>query len=95
MASQVYFNGDFFEAAETASPGQSPTTHPAKWRRVPIPRDAATYLVAESYALIQTSDGQDDKARAAHRRSQEMLDRAIVAMRRFNSSPDTMTVLSR
>jgi hypothetical protein len=95
MASQVYFNGDFWEAAQTTNPGESPTTHPAKWRRVPIPRDAATFLVAEAFALIQTSDGQDDKARAAHRKSEDLLMRSIIDMRRFSSAPDTVNVLSR
>lgn len=95
MSGQVYFQGQFWECVEATNPGESPVTHPAKWRRLPIPKDALHFVVAEAYALLLSPDGQDDKSRLARRAAQAELDKSILAMRRFNAQPDTIHVLTR
>jgi hypothetical protein len=95
MASQVYFQGNLWDCVETTSPGETPATAPAKWRKVEIPRDCLRFVPQGALALLMESDGQTDKRGAAERRAQALLDEAMVAMSRNRAHPQLMKVVSR
>lgn len=61
-ANQCYFNGDYYQCAEDAAPGESPATHPAKWRKVQLPKAWRWCLTRLALANLLDQDGQSDKA---------------------------------
>jgi hypothetical protein len=61
MASTVYFDGNWWEAIETTSPGQSPSSHPSKWRMLGIPDLMRQFAVQAAYAHLMADEGQNDK----------------------------------
>lgn len=95
MASQVYFEGDFWDCILPTGPGETPATSPTKWRRVEIPRAALRFITVAAYASALPGDGQTDKAFAEERRVKTILNRSILDARRHTSSADTMQVLTR
>ena len=95
MASQIYFNGEFYDCLVPSAAGESPTTHSQNWRRVEIPREAANFLVQKAFALLLSGDGQEDKRRTAERAADKTLAEAILAMSRNRSQPNTLRVLTR
>lgn len=95
MASQIFYNGEFYDCLVTSEAGQSPTTHPENWRRVEIPRDAGNFVVQRAYSLLLSGDGQEDKRRSAERAATTALQEAILAMARNRTQPNTLRVLTR
>lgn len=95
MASQIYYQGEFYDCVIPSGPGENPTTHPANWRRVEIPRDAASFIVQKAYALLLSGDGQEDKRRQAERDASRTLEGAVLAMSRNQTQPATLRVLTR
>jgi hypothetical protein len=95
MASQCYYGGDFYAATESVAAGQSPVTHPAKWRKLRLPHQFREYLMAEAAAVLMPGEGQHDKATlmkaAAYDRSQE----AIVREATTNGRGHQPTVMTR
>lgn len=73
MASQAYFQGDWWQATATATAGQSPATHPSKWVRLYLPAEFERYLVQATYARLLPGEGQNDK-----RRQEEALAESIL-----------------
>jgi hypothetical protein len=63
MASQAYFEGDWWQATATTSAGQSPATTPSKWVRLAIPAEFERYLVQAAYARLLPGEGLNDKRR--------------------------------
>lgn len=63
MASQAYFEGDWWVAVTATNAGESPTTHPAKWAKLQIPADFERYVVQAAYAGILPGEGLNDKRR--------------------------------
>jgi hypothetical protein len=74
MASQVYWNGDWFEALEATAPGESPSAFPEKWAKVEIPADLERFLIGRAYASLLPDIGQNDKAQLEDRRATAVLD---------------------
>lgn len=69
MPTQTYYSsdgveGDFFDCVADAAAGESPDTHPTKWSRIDIPALFESFLVSRATALLQTGEGQSDKALA-------------------------------
>lgn len=95
MASQAYYQGEFYDCVVASAAGETPTTHPENWLRVEIPRDAAAFVVQKAYALLLSSEDQEDSRRAAEREATKTLDGAILAMARNRTQPNTMRVLTR
>jgi hypothetical protein len=63
MLDQCYFtDGYFWQCVSATTPGQTPVTHPAKWRRVRWPSKWRWALAQLTYAHLLRLDGQTDKA---------------------------------
>lgn len=58
MASQAYFQGDFWECVSAAAAGESPATHPAKWNLLALPEEWLPYLEEESVAFVMQALGR-------------------------------------
>lgn len=95
MASQIYYNGEFYDCLVTSAAGESPTTHPENWRQVEIPREASTFMVQKAYALLLSGDGQEDKRRSADRAADKTLAESVLTMSRNRTQPNTLRVLTR
>lgn len=72
MADQCYHNGDFWQCIVATS--DSPTTSPAKWSKIQIPRDWRNLLASLTYAHLLELDGQTDKAIVEFSRARATLD---------------------
>lgn len=64
MSNQAYFNGNFYQAVAATTPGQTPASNPALWRKVQIPKKWRFALARLTYANMLEIDGQLDKAMA-------------------------------
>jgi hypothetical protein len=75
--SQVYWadstGGDWFDVLITTSFGETPLTHPEKFRRVEIPAVLGTHLGYAIAAEAFREDGQFDKASSADARAEAIL----------------------
>ena len=69
MADQCYHNGDFYQCITATAAGESPTTTPASWARVRIPRKFRWVLAQLTYAHLLELDGQLDKALVVRERA--------------------------
>lgn len=65
MSNQCYHNGDFWQCVTATNAGESPTTHPAKWRKLKLPGKWRWVLAQLTYAALLVMDGQNDKANVA------------------------------
>jgi hypothetical protein len=78
MPSQAYFEidgiGDFYDAVVATSAGQSPLTHPEKWRKVALPEFFERIVVAHAAAICFVGEGQVDKARVLRAEGVDLLD---------------------
>lgn len=61
MASQAYYEGDWYECVAATAAGESPASHPAKWRKLEIPNFAARPIVEIAIGSLLAADGQNDK----------------------------------
>lgn len=61
MASQAYYEGDWYECVSAAAAGESPGTHPAKWRKIEIPDFLAKPIAEIAIGSLLRTDGQNDK----------------------------------
>ena len=77
MADQCYFGGDFYQAREATSAGESPTTAPSKWSKIKIPAPFRPLLAQLAYGRLLQLDGQNDKAIVELRSGQADLDDAV------------------
>lgn len=79
MPSQAYYEldgqGDWYEALQDTSPGESPVTHPEKWAKLAIPAIFESFLVERAAAIVLAGDGQDDKAKGLLQESERSLTR--------------------
>ncbi len=64
MASQAYYEGDWYECVANTAAGESPASHPAKWNKLEIPNFAARPIVEIAIGSLLGADGQNDKRRA-------------------------------
>lgn len=77
MAKQAYFNGNFYQCATATNAGETPLTHPAKWRLVRIPKEWRRVLARLTYANLLEIDGQKDKAKAEIQDAQVELEELV------------------
>ena len=61
---QAYYNGEFYQCVTATNAGESPATHPAKWRKISMLKDWRWPLAKLTYANLLELDGQKDKATA-------------------------------
>lgn len=94
MPSQAYFDGDWYECIATAAPGESPTTHPAKWQKLPMPQAFASSVVTGALAILHKGEGQSDKASRELAHAEDLLSRAALR-HRDKGDFDTSTVMTR
>lgn len=94
MASQVYFNGDWYDCVAATSPGESPGTNPEKWAKVEIPLIFQRFLITQGGATILKSDGARDTAAAASVEAGRILDEEIVRASKIGR-PRPMRVQTR
>lgn len=73
MASQAYYEGDWYECVANAAAGESPATHPAKWNKLQIPNFLARPIVEIAIGSLLRTDGQNDKQTAQVRAGQAAL----------------------
>lgn len=74
MAEQAYFNGEFYQCVTATNAGETPLTHPQKWRRIQIPKEWRRVLARLTYAQLLEIDGQKDKALVESARAKELLE---------------------
>lgn len=74
MASQAYFNGDWYECVADTAAGESPATHPAKWHIMDIPAQFDRYLSQAAYEKILPGEGQSDRRIISRRLAASILD---------------------
>lgn len=87
MTDLVLFNGQWWEAIESTAPGQSPASHPEKWRIVRILRGWNQFLVQRAYADLLPGEGQAEKAGLEIRRADTILDRIAAEVARGKNNP--------
>lgn len=73
MASQVLYQGDWYNCIDDAAAGQSPGTHPAKWSRLEIPAQFERFLTQSAFERLLPGEGQNDKRRGERGISAEIL----------------------
>lgn len=73
MASQVYFQGNFYYASEKTDAGESPASHPDKWRLVELPAVLVDPVSQSAYARLLAGEGQADKRIVEMRNAQSIL----------------------
>ena len=73
MTSKAYFNGDWYEAIELTSPGESPSQYPAKWRKIEIPDRFRPFIVSQAKSILLGADGQNEKQVVEERRAAGIL----------------------
>lgn len=61
MASQVYFDGDWYNCISATTAGQSPSTDPDKWAKLEIPKSFERFLIQQAYEFILPAEGQNSK----------------------------------
>ena len=65
MATQIYFEGDFYYAKAATTTGQSPTTHPAKWQKIEIPNAFRSPIVSLAAARLFAQEDNLEQSAAA------------------------------
>ncbi|QYY35312.1 hypothetical protein [Ruficoccus sp. ZRK36] len=75
---QIYFSTDFYRCLSPTSAGQSPTTTPAKWAKVEMPRAFGKAIALLSRAGWLESDGQDGNGERSRRLGEDALDAEIL-----------------
>jgi len=86
MASQCYYEGDFWDATTSVAPGESPGTHPQKWRRLTIPITFRDYLVLKALMVQLAGAGQHEKAIGMRRNVEDALEEAVIREARTNGN---------
>lgn len=74
MPSQAQYNGDWYECVEDTAAGESPATHPSKWRIMDIPAQFERYLCQAAYEKILPGEGQSDRRILSRGIAQQILD---------------------
>lgn len=94
---QCYHEGEFWQCVTATGPGESPSTHPAKWRRIQIPAAFRAVLGELTHAHLLKMDGQLDKYHAVRGAAlngdhglKELVRRAVNA-ERHRHRPDVQT----
>lgn len=77
-ASQVYFEGEFWECIADAAPGESPTSAPEKWQRLDIPAIFERFLVQSSLEKLLPDLGQNDKRRGERLTAADILSDTVL-----------------
>lgn len=79
MPTQAYFeadppDGDFYDCISSTAAGESPATHPAKWRRVDIPALFEPYLVSRATSILLQAEGNVEKGRTEEAVARQLLE---------------------
>lgn len=78
MASQAYFQGDWYNAIAQASAGESPATNPEKWVKIEIPYYFGRFVTEKANAYLLGADGQSDKRAQADAYADEILGEVLM-----------------
>jgi len=77
MASQAYYNGDWYECVSDTTAGESPSTNPEKWRVMDIPSQFERFIVQAAYEKMLPGEGQTDRRRGERYTASQILDETI------------------
>lgn len=95
MPDQCFHAGDFWYAVAQTTPGQSPATNPELWRRIEIPARWRSVLGRKMEARLQRSEGQQDKAAAAERLADGLMDELRATVNQRGGRLPRLQVVSR
>lgn len=95
MATQCYYDGDFYAAIDSVAAGETPGTHPAKWQRLTIPYAFGDFLGLEAAARLQPGEGQLDKAAGMRALARDAFEDAIIQEARTNGRGHQPAVWTR
>lgn len=94
MASQCYYDGDFWAATEDVSAGETPSAS-SKWRRLEIPAQFERVLILSAVSQVEMHRGQHEKSSLVVQQAAEALDLAIVEEARTHSRSHQPQVFTR
>jgi len=90
MATQAYWQGDWYEATDTTAAGESPTQFPDKWRKIEIPQKFRRFITERAAATVLEVVGQNDKATiSAGRAIDSLMQTAVGEAQTDNCNADT------
>ncbi len=97
---QAYYSsstaaGNFYDANQSTTAGDTPESAASKWDVVLIPYDFERYLVQAAYADWLRADGQADKAAGEGRKADDLLDDLQAKLRGAQQQRSRTTVLTR
>lgn len=95
MPNQCFHEGDFHYAVAQTAAGQSPSTNPELWRRIEIPARWRAVLGRKMEARLQRAEGQQDKAAAAERIAEGLLDELRATVNQRGGRFPRLQVVSR
>lgn len=95
MASQCYYDGDFWAAVTSVAAGETPGTHPEKWQRLTIPHLFADFLALDAAARLQPGEGQLDKAAGMKALAGDVFEDAILLEAQTNGRGHLPAVWTR
>ena len=95
MASQVYYDGDFYDCLAATAPGESPATHPAKWAKVQLPRLFERAAAQYGFAFSLPREGQNDKRLQEEALAQQLLEEITADQGLHESDYERPVVLTR
>lgn len=78
MASQAYYNGNWYNCVSDTTAGESPASNPEKWVVLEIPSNFERVLVQMALEEILPGEGQNTKRLMERRTSKDILDELMV-----------------
>jgi hypothetical protein len=89
----VYFAPEVWECLETTTAGQSPTTHPAKWRQRQFPHRLARAVKAGARATLLGVMGQEEKEAAREPSFNSLLEEQVWQLTKLQGQTGTASVV--
>jgi len=77
MASQAYYNGDWYECVSNTAAGESPATNSEKWRIMDIPAQFERYIIQAAYEKMLPGEGQTDRRRGERAGAAQILEETV------------------
>lgn len=88
----VYFAPEVWECVDATTAGQSPLTHPAKWRQRRVPHRLARAIKAGARATLLGVMGQEDKEGAREPSFEVLLEEQVWQLTKLQGQTGTATV---
>lgn len=85
---------NFYTCIDPAAPGESPATHPAKWKKVEIPYFAASYLPRAMHSDWLRSEMQFDLAQAVEQEAEFALTEEIGKVTKIQGQSQRLNIIN-